>query len=254
MKTAKTLIEKLTEWLGIDDYKKIINIYNSQKELPRGYRMKYQDPWCAAGLSAAVIETGMVDIIGTECSCEKFIDIFRAKSIWIEDGKITPKTGDIILYNWDSNVQPNDGRADHIGVVTNVLHGVIHVIECNYNNSVGVRAIEVGNGKIRGFARPPYDKENVRYKDNDTLADEVIRGLWGNGVARKKKLEEAGYNYYDIQELVNSRLAFKKSITTIANEVIKGLWGNGKERKDRLTKAGYSYTLVQEEVNRILRG
>ena len=40
-------------------------------------------------------------------------------------------------------------------------------------------------------------------KTNEEIAKEVIKGLWGNGAARKKRLTDAGYNYSVIQTLVN---------------------------------------------------
>ena len=90
-------------------------------------------------------------------------------------------------------------------------------------------------------------------KSIDTIAEEVIAGKWGNGNDRKIKLENAGYNYKEVQNKVNEKLGIstsnKKSNETIANEVIKGLWGNGQERKDRLTQAGYDYNAIQKKVN-----
>lgn len=38
------------------------------------------------------------------------------------------------------------------------------------------------------------------------IAKEVIRGIWGNGEDRKKKLEAAGYNYKEVQDKVNELL------------------------------------------------
>ena len=38
------------------------------------------------------------------------------------------------------------------------------------------------------------------------IAKEVIKGKWGNGEERKRKLEEAGYNYADVQRIVNELL------------------------------------------------
>jgi len=73
-------------------------------------------------------------------------------------------------------------------------------------------------------------------KTNEELADEVIKGLWGNGKERKDRLTAAGYDYYAVQKIVNERLLGKKSNEEIAKEVIQGKWGNGKERKDRLKK------------------
>lgn len=43
-------------------------------------------------------------------------------------------------------------------------------------------------------------------KTNEEIAQEVINGKWGNGTDRKKRLAEAGYNYKEIQRLVNIML------------------------------------------------
>lgn len=40
-------------------------------------------------------------------------------------------------------------------------------------------------------------------KSIDTIAREVIRGDWGNGAEREKKLKAAGYDYDDVQKRVN---------------------------------------------------
>ncbi len=39
------------------------------------------------------------------------------------------------------------------------------------------------------------------------IAQEVINGKWGNGDARKKALEAAGYSYSEVQAAVNAKLA-----------------------------------------------
>ena len=44
-------------------------------------------------------------------------------------------------------------------------------------------------------------------KTNYDVALEVINGEWGVGEERKEKLEKAGYNYYEVQEIVNSILS-----------------------------------------------
>lgn len=43
-------------------------------------------------------------------------------------------------------------------------------------------------------------------KSVDTIAKEVIRGDWGNGEERKKKLTAAGYDYYKVQKKVKELL------------------------------------------------
>lgn len=93
-------------------------------------------------------------------------------------------------------------------------------------------------------------------KSNETVADEVLSGLWGNGEDRKRNLANAGYDYGTIQGIVNSRFGTaqpaRKSNEQIADEVIAQQWGKGQERKDRLAQAGYDYSAVQAIVNRKL--
>lgn len=93
----------------------------------------------------------------------------------------------------------------------------------------------------------------------DAVVNDVINGKYGNGDARKKALEAAGYDYSEVQDAVNAKLygsssssSNKKSIDVVAKEVIRGDWGNGDERKQRLESAGYDYNEVQKRVNELL--
>jgi len=52
----------------------------------------------------------------------------------------------------------------------------------------------------------PEEEKTVHEKMNEDIADEVILGLWGNGADRKQRLEEEGYDYGAIQEIVNKKL------------------------------------------------
>ena len=91
-------------------------------------------------------------------------------------------------------------------------------------------------------------------KSVDELAQEVLDGKWGDGEDRKKRLEEAGYDYNAVQDRVNEILSKdkKKSVTEIAKEVINGEWGNGEDRKKKLEAEGYDYNTVQSKVNQLL--
>ena len=158
--TAQSVLNVMRSWIGFSEangkFKQIIDLYNSHKPLARGYAVKYTDEWCDTTVSAAAIKAGAVDLIGTECGCEEHVKIFKNKGIWIEDGTITPQPGDIIVYNWDDNTQPNDGYSDHIGYVESVSGKTITTIEGNKGEAVGRRTLTVGNGNIRGYARPKY--------------------------------------------------------------------------------------------------
>ena len=48
-------------------------------------------------------------------------------------------------------------------------------------------------------------------KTNQELAQEIIAGKWGNGLERRQRLEQAGYNYNDVQSIVNSIMADRQS-------------------------------------------
>lgn len=158
--TAQDVLNVMRSWIGFSEangkFKQIIDLYNSHKPLARGYAVKYTDEWCDTTVSAAAIKAGAVDLIGTECGCEEHVKIFKNKGIWIEDGTITPQPGDIIVFNWGDNTQPNDGYSDHIGYVESVSGRTITTIEGNKGQAVGRRTLTVGNGNIRGYARPKY--------------------------------------------------------------------------------------------------
>ena len=52
----------------------------------------------------------------------------------------------------------------------------------------------------------PEEEKPLLKKTNEDIADEVILGLWGNGSERQQRLEEEGYDYGAIQEIVNKKL------------------------------------------------
>ena len=154
------MLEVMRSWVGIksknNGHKKIIDLYNSYKPLPRGYKMKYSDAWCDATISAAAIASGNVDAVGRECGVPSHITIFKNKKIWIEDGTITPRPGDIVVFAWSKSKQPNNASGSHIGIVESVSKGQITTIEGNCSNMVKRRTMKVGWGYIRGYARPNY--------------------------------------------------------------------------------------------------
>ena len=260
--TADQFVNQMASWVGYSEangkYKKIIDLYNSHKPLARGYKLKYTDEWCDGTISACAIACNAVDIIGTEVGCEQHVKIFKRLGIWIEDGRITPRKGDIILFNWDDNSQPNDGYSDHIGVVEKVSGNTITTIEGNKSSAVGRRTLKVGAGNIRGYARPKYKAESSGGSTTNltAVAKDVIAGKYGNGDVRKKALQAKGYDYNAVQAEVNRILkgtASSYDVTAVARDVIAGKYGNGEARKKALQAKGYDYTAVQKKVNELLK-
>ena len=137
-------------------HQQLVNDYNSVRPLPVGYAVKNTDDWCDVFVTTIFQREGLSDLVGRECGVERHIQIFKRLGIWNEDGGSTPKAGDIITFNWDQDSQPNDGFADHIGIVESVSNGVIHTIEGNSNDQVRRKTYRIGHGNIRGFASPRY--------------------------------------------------------------------------------------------------
>lgn len=174
--TAQQIIDVMKNWIGMSrskgTHKPIIDLYNSHKPLARGYAVSYTDDYCDTTVSAAFIKLDAVDLIGgTECGVEEHINILKKKGIWNEDGTIVPKPGYIICYNWDDSTQPNDGWADHIGIVESVdtKTRTMVVIEGNTNGGVvGRRTIPIGWGYIRGYGCPKYAETSDTVAGNQT--------------------------------------------------------------------------------------
>lgn len=64
-----------------------------------------------------------------------------------------------------------------------------------------------GWGESCGGVRVVEWIDEPSHLSNEEIADEVIAGKWGNGQERKDRLTKAGYNYADIQYIVNQKLA-----------------------------------------------
>ncbi len=132
------------------------------------------------------------------------------------------------------------------------------------------RAQEWYDAMMKGSSAPKPSKPSkpskpapkpAKKKSIDAIAQEVIKGAWGNGDDRRRRLEAAGYNYAAVQNAVNAKLGAKPNTPTrrpgpslddVARAVIRGDYGNGEERRRRLTAAGYNYNAVQARVNQLL--
>ena len=164
-------------------HEEALKIYNSQKKLPRGYKVTQKDPWCCAWVSAVLIKAGVK--INYECSCNELIKL--NKDIWVEDDNYLPKIGDLVLYDWqDTGVGDNKGSADHVGIVCEINSTGFKVIEGNMSNKVGYRTLKYNGKFIRGFITPHYEEK--KYSKGDTGDDiKIIQAyLKGLGLYKDK--------------------------------------------------------------------
>ena len=142
--------------MGSAEHKKIVDAYNSVNPKPVGYTAKYSDDWCDIFVTTVFQQAGLSSLIGRECGVQRHIGIMQQKGIW--QGKVLPKAGDVITFDWDGG-----GFADHIGIVESVKDGVVTTIEGNSspytssgNTKVNRKTYNWNASYIKGYARPNY--------------------------------------------------------------------------------------------------
>lgn len=173
------VLHTITNLKGEEGHQKVLEVYNAQNPLPRGYKLQPKDAWCASTVSAVLLMNGYSAI--SECSCTVMTKKAQDLGIWVEDDGYTPKVGDIIMYDWQDNGKgDNMGNPDHVGFVVKVTDKKITVREGNKAKSVGNRTIDVNGKYIRGFIVPPYE-------DDTGLLDEEVKE---NAPVKEKAKEE----------------------------------------------------------------
>ena len=142
--------------MGSAEHKKIVDAYNSVNPKPVGYTVKYSDDWCDVFVTTVFQQAGLSSLIGRECGVQRHIGIMQQKGIW--QGKVLPKAGDVITFDWDGG-----GFADHIGIVESVKDAIVTTIEGNSspytssgNTKVNRKTYNWNASYIKGYARPNY--------------------------------------------------------------------------------------------------
>ena len=110
--------------------------------------------WCACFVSWCADQCGYIDT----CVCPKFagcgngVQWFKDRGQWI-DGSAEPVPGMIIFFDWDNKggSGPQDGEADHVGIVQKVEDGIIYTVEGNSGNLCRVNRYPVGQYEILGY-------------------------------------------------------------------------------------------------------
>ena len=157
-----SLVEAAKSWLGANEadgsHHPIVDLYNSHTPLARDYAANYEDSWCSVFVSAMAIQSGLTDIIPTECGCSSHIELFQNRGCWEEADDYVPLPGDIVFYHRECTDE-GDCRydSDHVGIVVGTAGDFIQVIEGNHEDAVGYHLIQVGHHEIRGYGLPAYE-------------------------------------------------------------------------------------------------
>ena len=203
--TREKIVARARSWIGCKEsdgtHRKIIDVYNADKPLPRGYKVSYTDAWCATFVTACAIKCGATDIIPKECSCNKMIELFKKLGCYVENDAHVPAVGDIMFYDWDdSGNGDNTGYSDHVGIVENVSGDTVTVIEGNYNNACKRRTMKVNGRYIRGYGVPKYTAPTISAKSGMSVSLPTLsKGSKGNSVKALQALLN-GYGFTDATE------------------------------------------------------
>lgn len=99
-------------------YKKILDIYNTHKPLPRGYKVAPHDPWGAVFVSAVAIKADCDKIIPLECSCFYMMHEFKVWNQWHPKSEgYKPKPGDVVFFQWSLPISSSNYYPEQVGIV-----------------------------------------------------------------------------------------------------------------------------------------
>ena len=126
----------------------------------RWYGFSSHVEWCACFVSWCANECDYIEegIFPKYSSCSVGVQWFKDRGQWA-DNTIEPVPGMIIFFDWDapgSSSGPQDGEADHTGIVEKVENGYVYTIEGNAGDSVKEKRYLVGYYEILGYGIPVY--------------------------------------------------------------------------------------------------
>lgn len=146
--------------------------------------------------------------------CNEFIKLVKTENY---------NAGVYANLNWFNNyLEPNKFEKD-----TSIWVAQYYK-ECQYEGEYDIWQYS-SSGKVEGIdgntdmdylynediVKKNETSEEPDKKSIDELAQEVIEGKWGNGVERKERLENAGYNYDEVQDKVNEILSSNNEVIYI---------------------------------------
>lgn len=115
--------------------------------------------WCACFVSWCANECGYLDagVIPRTAGCISGSNWFKDRGLW-QDNSYEPRPGDIIYFDWDNKGSsgPQDGLADHVGIVEKVENGMVYTVEGNSGDSCRENRYAIGHYEIYGFGTPAY--------------------------------------------------------------------------------------------------
>ena len=118
--------------------------------------------WCACFVSWCADQCGYIDkgIIPKFSLCSDGVNWFKERNQWNDRGEsYYPIAGDIIFFDWYEENGSQDGRCDHVGIVTrtDLTNRNIYTIEGNTNNKCAERMYSLDDAQVIGYGSPKYE-------------------------------------------------------------------------------------------------
>lgn len=119
------------------------------------YGFESRVEWCACFVSWCFNECGYLDT-GTApkfAGCVGGVEWFRSREQWAAN-PVNPSPGMIVFFDWnDPNGAsgPQDGEADHVGIVEKFENGIVYTIEGNSGDACRQNQYPVGYYEILGY-------------------------------------------------------------------------------------------------------
>ncbi len=99
------------------------------------YGFESRVDWCACFVSWCTNECGYIDagIMPKFSGCMSGEKWFKDRGLW-RDNIYAPAPGDLIFFDWDDE-NGQDGKCNHVGIVSYVDNDIIYTIEGNYQDT-----------------------------------------------------------------------------------------------------------------------
>lgn len=160
--------------------------------------------------------THLTDIIKT--FCQTMINAGYACGIYTSESHFNSRFNDntlVLFPHWVARYSSKEPKLNSIALVEIWQYGG----SVNYIRDPKIAGTTIDQDQvfIEWTDQPVLHTEPIivptlaqNGKSIDQLANEVLAGLWGNGIIRKTKLTLAGYNYKLVQERVDEIVAHRK--------------------------------------------
>lgn len=136
-------------------------------------------------------------------------------------------------YNYDMSLCGTKPKVKHWGFYamwqwtsSGRLNGYNGNLDCNaFYGDLSTWNAYVGKQSTGTETTPTEPSKTPVKRSNEQIAQEVLKGLWGNGEDRKKRLTNSGYNYTVIQAIVNKLCAQNQSVyyTVKSGDTLSGI-------------------------------